>query len=281
MISLDHCSKASDNLAAVSHDLGPEGAIRISVTCRYTFQAKNVKVAAGVDVTMTHEVRTDGTVFVSMLATASKTLPPLPRVGFRMRCPSDMQTVEWFGRGPHECYPDRKASATLGRYVSSIHSMHVPYIVPSENGGRADVSWLALQRIAHPEPIKNVPRRECDPESSRIIASDIHAEVGPGLLISLPEGETAQFSVQRHSLEDLEAAAHTHELEAATGAGDGSVHVHVDHLHMGVGGDDSWTPSVHPEFLIPTGSTWNCSLTLATLHGVDDPFETRKSLFLI
>ncbi len=266
--------KANDNLASVSHEPGPDGALRISVTCRFTFQAEKVKVGAGVDVTLTHEVRTNGTVCVSMLATASKTLPPLPRVGFRMRCPSDMQTVEWFGRGPHECYPDRKASATLGRYFSSLDSMHVPYIVPSENGGRADVSWLALQRIAHPKPVINVPRSECEPESSRNIASAKHAEVGPGLLISLPEGETAQISAQRHSLEELEAAAHTHELQS----GDGSVHVHVDHLHMGVGGDDSWTPSVHAEFLIPTGGTWNFRLTLATLPTGVDPFEMRKSL---
>jgi beta-galactosidase len=41
------------------------------------------------------------------------------------------------------------------------------------------------------------------------------------------------------------------------------LHLHVDHLHMGLGGDDSWTPSVHPNFIIPPGNEWNWSFTLA------------------
>jgi hypothetical protein len=29
------------------------------------------------------------------------------------------------------------------------------------------------------------------------------------------------------------------------------VQVHLDHKHMGIGGDDSWTPCVHPQYLVP------------------------------
>jgi beta-galactosidase len=43
----------------------------------------------------------------------------------------------------------------------------------------------------------------------------------------------------------LTQAKHTHELTA-----DDHLHVFIDHQHMGVGGDDSWSPSVHPEFLL-------------------------------
>lgn len=36
-----------------------------------------------------------------------------------------------------------------------------------------------------------------------------------------------------------------------------AVHVHVDHLHMGVGGDNTWEPDlVHPEYLIPAVGSW-------------------------
>jgi beta-galactosidase len=28
-------------------------------------------------------------------------------------------------------------------------------------------------------------------------------------------------------------------------------HLTLDHVHMGVGGDDSWSPSVHAEYLVP------------------------------
>jgi len=29
-----------------------------------------------------------------------------------------------------------------------------------------------------------------------------------------------------------------------------SLHLYIDGFHMGVGGDDSWTPSIHPEYLL-------------------------------
>jgi hypothetical protein len=31
------------------------------------------------------------------------------------------------------------------------------------------------------------------------------------------------------------------------------LHVHLDAAHMGVGGDDSWSPSVHDAYLVPPG----------------------------
>ena len=42
---------------------------------------------------------------------ADAALPPLPRAGLHMRLPAACDTVQWLGRGPWECYPDRKASA--------------------------------------------------------------------------------------------------------------------------------------------------------------------------
>ena len=86
------------------------------------------------------------------------------------------------------------------------------------------------------------------------------------------------MSVQQHSLEDLESSSHEYQLEESRSRGDGTVHVHVDHLHMGVGGDDSWTPNVHPEYLIPTGSKWQLSLKLAALVHDDDAFEMHRHL---
>lgn len=54
-----------------------------------------------------------------------------------------------------------------------------------------------------------------------------------------------QFAVSRYSQSLLTEARHTNELEAGS-----QLYVRVDHKHMGVGGDDSWSPSVHPEFLL-------------------------------
>lgn len=56
----------------------------------------------------------------------------LPRVGLRFGVPPEYSQVEWYGRGPHECYPDRKAGAALRRHsAQSVEELRVPYVFPS------------------------------------------------------------------------------------------------------------------------------------------------------
>ena len=44
---------------------------------------------------------------------------------------TSLSRVEWFGKGPHECYPDRKFGAWLRRHhVAHASELHVPYIFP-------------------------------------------------------------------------------------------------------------------------------------------------------
>lgn len=52
-----------------------------------------------------------------------------------------------------------------------------------------------------------------------------------------------QFSVSRYAQHALAAAKHTNEIVKEE-----KVYLRLDHQHMGVGGDDSWSPSVHKEF---------------------------------
>ncbi len=47
-----------------------------------------------------------------------------------MALPGELDTVTWMGCGPHESYPDRKASAPVRQHSSSVEDMHVPYIFP-------------------------------------------------------------------------------------------------------------------------------------------------------
>ena len=53
------------------------------------------------------------------------------------------------------------------------------------------------------------------------------------------------FSVSRYPAQMLADAKHDHHLKA-----DGQWYVQLDHRHMGVGGDDSWSPSVKPDYLL-------------------------------
>ncbi|MBD1577244.1 beta-galactosidase [Vibrio sp. S11_S32] len=53
------------------------------------------------------------------------------------------------------------------------------------------------------------------------------------------------FSVSDHPQALIANSTHTYQLVK-----DGNTYINIDSQHMGVGGDDSWSPSVHPEFLL-------------------------------
>lgn len=165
-----------------------------------------------------YEVDLDGTIDLTVNVHVAQDMPALPRIGMELVIP-DTDCICWFGRGPHENYPDRKASAMVSRYIASIEDMHTPYIFPTENGLRCDV-------------------RQLDIDNLRI----------EGLF---------HFSVSRYSQDSLKNARHQHELEA-----DDYLYLRIDGYHMGVGGDDSWSPSVHPEYLLDD-SFYRYSLTLS------------------
>jgi beta-galactosidase len=66
------------------------------------------------------------------------------RVGVRLHVGPGAATVEWLGRGPHECYPDRRASGRVGRWLTPIDAWGVPYVHPQANGNRTEVRWLRI-----------------------------------------------------------------------------------------------------------------------------------------
>jgi len=89
-----------------------------------------------------------GAVGVDVLFDLDPGLPELPRVGLGTALAPGFETARWYGRGPHECYPDRKAGAALGVWESSVDEMQVPYVLPQENGLRCDVRWAELSNGA-------------------------------------------------------------------------------------------------------------------------------------
>jgi beta-galactosidase len=64
------------------------------------------------------------------------------------------------------------------------------------------------------------------------------------------------FSLSRYSLEQLRETSHRHLLQEEAGCW-----LHLDGFHMGIGGDDSWSPSVSPAFLL-SQQRWHYALTL-------------------
>ncbi len=155
-----------------------------------------------------YHIDSEGQLTIDVDVAFAKGLPPMPRVGLELGLdhqPQEDTQVEWFGRGPHENYPDRIESAHFGRYQQPLSSMHTDYIFPSENGLRCDNRELKV--------------------GSLTVKGKFH------------------FSVSEFSQHSLANAKHTNELEK-----DGCLYVRIDGYHMGVGGDDSWTPSVHKAY---------------------------------
>ena len=53
------------------------------------------------------------------------------------------------------------------------------------------------------------------------------------------------FSLSRYSQQQLRETSHRHLLREEAGCW-----LQLDAFHMGLGGDDSWSPSVSPEFIL-------------------------------
>jgi len=89
-----------------------------------------------------------GALFVENTVTLGDGVHDIPRIGVTLVLAPALEQLEWFGRGPWENYADRKASAMVGRYQSTVTDQYVPYIMPQEHGHKTDVRWLALTGLA-------------------------------------------------------------------------------------------------------------------------------------
>jgi beta-galactosidase len=134
---------------------------------------------AGIEIAhaVTYARLADGGVLVSEEVEIPERIRDLPRVGTVFEVRPGREDVEWYGTGPHETYPDRKLAA-IGRYRSTVSDMHVDYIRPSENGGRADVRWLRVGdvRMMFDEP-RQVSVSHFRPED--LAATRHHSELIP------------------------------------------------------------------------------------------------------
>jgi beta-galactosidase len=156
-------------------------------------------------------------------------LTDLARVGTVLETIAGLEQVEWFGRGPHETYPDRKRGGLFGRWQGTIEGQAVRYVRPQENGGHADVRWVELRD-----------------------------DQGRGLRLAFDA--PSQVSATHFRALDLDAARHDVELTPAAGTV-----VHLDAAHRGLG-TASCGPDTLPEFVVGPG-TYRWAWTIEPLGG--------------
>jgi beta-galactosidase len=126
------------------------------------------------------------------------TFVDVPRVGIVVTLPGDFDDLSWFGLGPGDSYPDRRAAVTLGRWDASIRDQVVPFVVPQEFGLHLDTRWFS-------------------------IASDNTA-------VRFTPAKPMAFSALPVSIDDLAAASHPHRLPERA-----DTFIHLDVAHRGLG----------------------------------------------
>lgn len=96
-------------------------------------------------VTTEHEPCGDGSYILTQTYECRGELPEIPRLGLRFELPDDFEQLEWYGRGPWDSYPDRKQSALIGWWKSTVTDQFVHYPRPQDNGNHEDCVSVVLK----------------------------------------------------------------------------------------------------------------------------------------
>jgi len=131
-------------------------------------------------------------------------IPLIPKFGMRVRIPENYSTIDWYGRGPYENYPDRKTASLIGSYHSALANFTVPYPAPQDNANRCDVRWFSLS------------------------AQNIQTIKITGL-------QPLNFRAWPYTEDDLENTTHDYQLPKRD-----FINLNIDLNIHGVGGDDTW-----------------------------------------
>lgn len=153
----------------------------------------------------------------------------VPRVGVRFEVSALFDQLTWYGLGPDESYPDRKAAQTVGVWRSTVAEQYHAYVRPQEYGAHEDTRWLRLQRAD-----------------------------GAGIQMTLPK--PLSVTVRPHHTADLNAAETLAELRRR-----GPTEVHIDAAVRGLG-TAACGPDTLPQFRVGPG-TYHIRWALEAIPG--------------
>lgn len=172
----------------------------LKVNTEYLFKATQTKAQ------VEYLIDEAGKVKVTTVINIPEDVPTLPRLGWTLEAPVEMENIAWLGRGPHENYVDRKTGAAVGIYQSTINNWVTPYVMPQENSNRCDIRWIYF--------------RDRDNNKLRFSAASSH-------LFSV--------SAYPYTQTQLDNAKYNFNLKSHK-----NLTINIDYDQMGVGGDNSW-----------------------------------------
>jgi beta-galactosidase len=144
-------------------------------------------------------------------------LPELPRFGMQLRLSPEFEAFSFYGRGPWENYSDRKTSAFIGLYHSTVGEQTYDYIRPQESGNKTDVRWLTLTN-----------------------------KEGTGIKIT----GTQPLSVKaaHNPANDLDYGTPKKNTHPSDITARREIYLNIDLIQRGLGGDDSWGRLPHEPY---------------------------------
>lgn len=104
-------------------------------------------LAWGVHAEIVYTVTSTGTLKIDAVYKPDGALPKhVPRAGLDLRLSKKLgEKVAWYGLGPGESYPDKKAAQHTGVWeVEGVAALQTGYEVPQENGNRMETRWVRL-----------------------------------------------------------------------------------------------------------------------------------------
>ena len=211
---------AGENAALTSLDWTEQGSF-VSLTATYELESIG-------GMTLAYQVYGDGALRTQLdfAPDGSANLPNIPRVGLAFVMPGEYTDLEWFGRGPHESYIDRWTGAAVGLYTGKTTDQHFDYVRPQETGNKVDLRWLGVAN-----------------------------EQGNGVVL-VQDSELFGATALAMRYEQLFFAP-GEQRHAADVRVENLTTVNVDWRQMGVGGDNSWGATPHPQYMIdPEPVSW-------------------------
>jgi beta-galactosidase len=187
-----------------------QGTHDVRITALFDYKHSNKRVAA---TKWCYVVDTQGQLNVSVSVLLDDSLPPMPRIGLQTAVPSVKEDA-----------PDELSVSWKG-------------LGPHENYP----DRLAATRFGHYTlPLRDMQTHYIFPTDNGLRCNNQWLNVS-----NLTVSGKFHFSVSEYGQAQLDSAKHTSDLTVQD-----CVFVYIDHAHMGVGGDDSWSPSTHKAFLL-------------------------------
>ena len=169
----------------------------------YNFE-KNKRALTDADLKFTsrqiYTIYKDGSIEMQSAIGANRSKVVLPRIGYSMVLPSELNQYDYYGRGPVNNYNDRKTSQFIGWYHSPVAEQGIMLPKPQAQGNREEVRWCAVTNSS---------------EQGVVFISD----------------STMSASALPWSQQELTLAAHPYQLPKSSGT-----HLHLDAKVTGLGG---------------------------------------------